>query len=109
MAPARAGLEAAIHDLDMRDPSIPVYANVTAAPVTSAARARPLLVEQLTSPVRWSQSITRIAADYPGALFVEMGPGSALTGLVKKIAPHSECVACGTATEVESLLARLAA
>lgn len=90
------------------DPSVPVYANVNAEPVTRATDARRLLLEQLTAPVRWIQVVERIVRDFPGALFVEMGPGSVLTGLVKKIAPGAECVACGTPAEVDALVSRAA-
>ena len=92
----------------MTDPSVPVYANVNAEPVTRADDARRLLLEQLTAPVRWTQLIERMVCDFPGALLVEMGPGSVLTGLVRKIAPDAECVACGTPAEVESLITRTA-
>lgn len=92
----------------LSDPVVPVYANVNAEPVTRADDARRLLLEQLTAPVRWIQVIERIVRDFPGALLVEMGPGSVLTGLVKKIAPSAECVACGTPADVESLLNRVA-
>jgi [acyl-carrier-protein] S-malonyltransferase len=92
----------------MTDPVVPVYANVTAEPVTTASDAKRLLLEQLTAPVRWTQLIERVARDFPGALMVEMGPGSVLTGLVRKIVPDAECVSCGTPTEVESLVARAA-
>ena len=90
----------------LRDPSVPVYANVSAEPVTQAADARRLLLEQLTAPVRWTQLVERLVRDFPGALFVEMGPGTVLTGLVKKIAPGAECVACRTRADVESLMNR---
>ncbi len=109
MAPARAGLEAALAEAPMQDPAFPVVANVDAAPVTTAARARALLAEQLGAPVRWTEVVRTLAARHPGALFVEMGPGTVLAGLVKKIAPEVETVACGTAPEVEALLARVAA
>ena len=89
------------------DPSVPVYANVNAEPVTRATDARRLLLEQLTAPVRWIQVVERLVRDFPGALFVEMGPGSVLTGLVKKIAPGAECVACGTPADVEALMSRV--
>ena len=88
------------------DPQVPIYANVTAEPVTTAVDARRLLLEQLTAPVRWIQVVERLAGDFPGALFVEMGPGTVLAGLVRKIAPSVECVSCGTPDDVESLLAR---
>ena len=92
----------------MNDPVVPVYANVTAEPVTSAQDARRVLLEQLTAPVRWTQLIERVVRDFPGALFVEMGPGSVLTGLVRKIAPSAQCITCGTPAEVESLVTRTA-
>lgn len=91
------------------DPSIPVYANVNAEPVTTASEAKRLLLEQLTAPVRWIQEIERIIRDLPGALFIEMGPGSVLAGLVKKIVPGVECLTCGTPADVETVLARAAA
>lgn len=89
------------------DPGVPIYANVSAEPVTNATDARRLLLEQLTAPVRWIQVVERLAADNPGALFVEIGPGTVLAGLVKKIAPQVECVSCGSPDDVESLLARV--
>ncbi|MEK6650747.1 MAG: [acyl-carrier-protein] S-malonyltransferase, partial [Bacteroidota bacterium] len=71
---------------EIRDARIPVYANVTAAPVQKSQEIRDLLLRQLTMPVRWEQSVARMAAD--GAMdFVEIGPGKVLQGLVKRIAP----------------------
>ena len=108
MAVARDGLTAALDDARLGDPSFPVYANVNAEPVRTAADARRLLIEQLTSPVRWTQVVERMAADFPDALYVEMGPGNVLTGLVKKIAPALATATCGTLAEVEQLLERAA-
>ena len=108
MAVARQGLAYALEQAQLRDPSFPVYANVNAEPVRSAADARRLLLEQLTAPVKWTQVVERLANDYPDALYVEMGPGNVLTGLVKKIAPSVETMTCGTVTEVEQLLSRVA-
>jgi [acyl-carrier-protein] S-malonyltransferase len=90
------------------DPRVPVSANVTAEPVTTATDAKRLLLEQLTAPVRWTQLVERLVRDFPGALFVEMGPGSVLTGLARKIAPSAECMSCGTPGEVEALMTRIA-
>ncbi len=85
MAPAGAGLAKALDAAEIRDARIPVYANVTAGPVQDAATIRRLLLEQLTKPVLWEQSVARMAAD--GATeFVEVGPGKVLQGLVKRIA-----------------------
>jgi len=108
MEVARGGLADALDAASLRDPAFPVYANVTAEPVRRAADARRLLLEQLTAPVAWTRLVERLAADYPGALFVEMGPGNVLTGLVKKIAPAVQTATCGTLPEVEQLLARVA-
>lgn len=109
MGVAREGLAAALDAAQWRDPVVPVYANVTAAPVRSAGDARRLLLEQLTAPVAWTRLIERLAVDFPDALYVEMGPGTVLTGLMKKIAPSLQTLACGTASDVENLLARVAA
>jgi len=108
MAVARQGLAYALEQAQLRDPAFPVYPNVNAEPVRSAADARRLLLEQLTAPVKWTQVVERLASDYPDALYVEMGPGNVLTGLVKKIAPSVETMTCGTVTEVEQLLSRVA-
>jgi [acyl-carrier-protein] S-malonyltransferase len=107
MAPASAGLDTALSAARWSDPSYPVYSNVTAAPVANAETARALLLRQLTSPVRWVQLVRAMASVHPGALFVEMGPGHVLTGLVRRLAPGCTSVTCGTVAEVESLLAKV--
>ena len=109
MAEAAQGLAAALDMAHLADPRFPVYANVNAQPVTDAALARRMLIEQLTSPVQWIREIEAIAMVHPDALYVEMGPGSVLKGLVKKIAPTLDVATCGTAAEVDALLALVTA
>jgi [acyl-carrier-protein] S-malonyltransferase len=104
MADAATGLEQALDLAHFGDPRFPVYANVNAQPVESAALARRLLVEQLTAPVQWARELEHIAALHPDALYVEMGPGAVLKGLAKKIAPSLKVVSCGTAADVDALL-----
>jgi [acyl-carrier-protein] S-malonyltransferase len=99
MAVALPGLEQALDDAALADPAFPVYANVTARPVTRGADARALLLRQLTAPVRWTEVVRAIAADHPDALYAEVGPGSVLAGLMKKCVPGAEVVPCGTAAE----------
>lgn len=84
MESAKSGLQSALEKTDIRDASIPVYANVTAKPVQQANEIRRLLNEQLTSPVRWEETIRNMAAD-GASEFVEIGPGKVLQGLVKRI------------------------
>jgi [acyl-carrier-protein] S-malonyltransferase len=107
MAPASAGLDAALTAARWSDPSYPVYSNVTAKRIGDSGTARQLLLQQLTSPVRWVQVIQAMAADQPTATFVEMGPGNVLTGLLKRLAPNNPAMTCGTVSEVEALLARI--
>ena len=107
MQPAQAGLEAALAAAAWRPPCWPVYSNVTTSPVTDAGVARALLLKQLTSPVRWVEVIRAMAAAHPDATFVEMGPGSVLTGLLKRLAPSHQARTCGTVPEVEALLSNL--
>ena len=107
MQPAEDGLRAALDAAAWHEPHWPVYSNVTAAPTTAQADARALLLRQLTSPVRWVAVIQAMAAAYPGATFVELGPGNVLTGLLKRLAPNHTAKTCGTVGEVEALLAAL--
>lgn len=83
MESARNGLKQGLDGAGIRDAAIPVYANVTAEPVTRAAEIRDLLYRQLTSPVRWEQTVKNMVRD--GATdFMEIGPGKVLQGLVKR-------------------------
>jgi [acyl-carrier-protein] S-malonyltransferase len=103
METAVDGLSEALDGTDFSDPHFAVYANVNAEPVMKADRAKELLLQQLSSPVRWTDEILAMAQKYPDALFVEMGPGNVLVGLVKKIAPNVKTATCGTAAEVAQL------
>ena len=109
MESAVGGLSEALDGADFSDPHFAVYANVNAEAVTTKDRAKELLLQQLSSPVRWSDEILAMAQRYPDALFVEMGPGNVLVGLVKKIAPSVKTATCGTAAEVGQLRQRTAA
>lgn len=84
MKPAREELAGAIASTQFSQPVCPVYQNVNAQPVTDPQEIRDNLIAQLTSPVRWTQTIQNMIAD--GATsFIEVGPGKVLQGLVKKI------------------------
>ena len=105
MAPAADGLRAALDATRWRDPAVPVWSNVTAEAVGDAATAQTLLLQQLTSPVRWVEVVRNMAARAPGATFVEMGTGGVLSGLIKRLAPDCKTMTCGTVAEIEALLA----
>jgi [acyl-carrier-protein] S-malonyltransferase len=86
MESAREGLRKALDAMKFRDAAMPVYSNVTAEPVTDASKIRDLLYQQLTSPVRWEQTIRNMVRDGV-TQFYELGPGKALQGLVKRTEP----------------------
>jgi len=109
MADAAAGLDEALGHANLSDPQFPVYANVNAQPIVKAEVARQRLVQQLTAPVQWIREIEAIAEVHPDAIYVEMGPGTVLKGLVKKIAPALNVVSCGTVADVDALLTMVAA
>src|SRR3954470_21037816 len=85
MEPAVVGLTNAIATSAFTDPVFPVFSNVTANASTTSTEAKDLLLRQLTSPVRWAQEVRQIASHFPDALYVEMGPGNVLTGLMARI------------------------
>jgi [acyl-carrier-protein] S-malonyltransferase len=86
MAGVAEDLAEAFEGETWRDATVPVISNVTAEPLVDAARIRALLAEQVRSPVEWVRCVERMAADGI-EVAVECGPGSALTGMVKRIAP----------------------
>jgi len=105
MAPAANQLRVALERAAFREPGFPVIANATAEPVHDAARARRLLADQLTAPVRWVTSMQRAAElAGAGAQFIEIGPGSVLAGLLRRIVPDAQVVSLGTADEVTAFL-----
>ncbi|MCB0488345.1 MAG: ACP S-malonyltransferase [Cyclobacteriaceae bacterium] len=88
MEPAREELAAAIDKTNFSAPICPVYQNVNGMPATDVSVIKKNLIDQLTAPVRWTQSVQRMVQD--GATdFIECGPGKVLQGLVKKIAPEA--------------------
>lgn len=108
MEPAADGLRQALGQAGIQDALIPVVSNVNAAPTRWQPSILHLLLRQLTMPVRWTDVVARLAAQHPQALFVEMGTGSVLTGLVRKIAPAVQTATCGTPAEIETLLTQAA-
>lgn len=89
MEPAREELASAIEATKFNVPFCPVYQNVNALPFTDVTSIKKNLIDQLTAPVRWTQSVQNMVKD-GGSSFVECGPGKVLQGLVKKIAPSVE-------------------
>jgi [acyl-carrier-protein] S-malonyltransferase len=86
MAPAAERLAAALQSVPLADAALPVVSNVTAEPVVRAEEIRALLVRQVASPVRWEASVRRMGA-LGVSTFVEVGPGTALSGMIRKILP----------------------
>ena len=105
MAPAQAVMAELLAATEFRDPAVPVVVNVDARPVTTGAAAREALVRQVTAPVRWVESVRRLAADGASTI-VEVGPGKVLAGLVRRIAPEVATAAVGELEEFRKLPGR---
>ena len=105
MGPAARRLRLALEQAPFTNPIFPVVANVTGEPVRDADRARRLLGDQLTAPVRWvecMQQAAKLAGD--DVRFIEVGPGAVLTGLLRRILPQARVASLGTADEVTRFL-----
>ncbi|HET9133996.1 MAG TPA: ACP S-malonyltransferase [Gemmatimonadales bacterium] len=105
MEPAVPGLVEALGVAPFGTPTFPVVANATADFAHDTREARQLLGEQLTAPVRWVESMRRLAGRWPEARWLEIGPGSVLTGLLKRIAPEARCTPLGTVADLDTFLA----
>ena len=89
MEPARVELANAIENTDFASPICPVFQNVVANAVTDPLAIQKNLVDQLTAPVRWTQSVEKMVA-MGVSHFIEVGPGKVLQGLVRKINPQTK-------------------
>ena len=104
MAPAVDGLREALTAASFADPGFPVIANASGEAIRTGLDAKRLLADQLTAPVRWVTCMQSAATLAPEATFIELGPGSVLSGLLKRIVPGSKAITLGTAAEVERFL-----
>ena len=101
MQPAADAMAEALGRADLRAPLLPVYANVTAAPVADPSEIKRLLVEQVTGTVRWRESV--LAMQAAGVHhFVELG-GKVLAPMIKRITPDAEAVSVVSMDDLETL------
>jgi [acyl-carrier-protein] S-malonyltransferase len=105
MAVVAPGLQQQLEHVELGAPRFAVVSNVTAAPVTDAAAARRLLVEQLTAPVRWTASM-RTMLDAGVQRFYELGPGNVLSGLLRRTERGAAAHAIGRPADLEALSAQ---
>jgi len=103
MAPAATRLAAALASTTFAETDVPVLANVDATAHRDAAGWAALLEAQLTSPVRWRQTIEQMVADGV-TTFVELGPGTVLTGLSKRAAPDGQALAATDPSALDTVL-----
>lgn len=99
MQPAAEAMAAALADVEIRRPKVPLVANVVAAPVAEPQDIRQRLVEQVTGTVRWRESVAYMAAQGANT-FIELGSGKVLTGLLKRIVAEAQGLAIGTPDEI---------
>lgn len=103
MQPAADEMAEALSNTELKAPSVPLVANVTASRVADPATIRDLLVQQVTGMVRWRESVLYMEAQGVTS-FVEVGAGKALSGMVKRIAKEAETLSIGTPADVEAFL-----
>jgi [acyl-carrier-protein] S-malonyltransferase len=103
MDPARDRLRAALSATDLRDSEIAVVANVDAQPHREGSHWETLLSAQLTSPVRWKQSLIAMA-EMGVTRFAELGPGGVLTGMAKRTVPGARTISVATPDDLDKLL-----
>jgi [acyl-carrier-protein] S-malonyltransferase len=108
MKPAQERLEEELERLQISAPQVPLANNVDAELVRSAAGVRDGLKRQVTAPVRWEQAM-RVLRSEKAELFIEVGPGKVLSGLLRQIDPQAECLRVEDVATLNGVLARLGA
>jgi [acyl-carrier-protein] S-malonyltransferase len=108
MQPAQDRLEGDLRALVVSDPAIPVVANLDAEPKRDAAAAISALVDQVTAPVRWEQVVRRLASEGVDT-YVEVGPGTVLSGLIRRIDRNARLLSVADPEGVDRAVAALAA
>ncbi len=103
MEPAKTILSKELEGIPVYDAKFPVYANVSAAPSTSKDEIKKNLFEQVTSPIRWEETIRNMVNDGIKE-FYEVGPGKVLQGLVKRISPDVKCTSIDKYSDVENFI-----
>lgn len=106
MQPAAEAMAKALANTPMRPPTVPVFSNVLAAPLSDPEEIRKALVAQVTGTVRWRESMAAMAAQGV-KLFCEAGAGKVLSGLVKRTAPDSAGISMGTPDDIAQNVAQL--
>jgi [acyl-carrier-protein] S-malonyltransferase len=106
MQPAARGLAGAIATTTVHDAVIPVIGNITATPLTRADDIREEMAQQIASPVQWIRTIAYLAGAGVTA-FIEIGPGQALTGMVKRIAKGVTTINISSAADLEKAIAAI--
>jgi [acyl-carrier-protein] S-malonyltransferase len=105
MRPAREAMAVHLEKAAIRDPRVPVVTNVDAAPATTAEAVRDALIRQIDSPVRWVESVLWMRDEAGVEGFLEVGPGSVLSGLDRRIVPGTLCATVGEPEQLVKLLA----
>ncbi len=105
MAPAAKVMEEALASVAMQAPTVPVIANVVAGPISDPAEIRRRLVEQVTGMVRWRESMQWLGGAGVN-VFIEVGAGKVLSGLVRRIVDGAETLAVGTPEDIDAVVAK---
>ena len=104
MAPASAGLKNYLEGILLKDPLTPVIANVTAKPVQSALEIKKLLIEQITAPVKWAQTMEFLSNNNVTTV-IEIGPGKVLSGMAKREMSAEKIINLDTLSDIETFSA----
>ena len=103
MQPAAEAMQAALAEVTMNTPSVPLVANVSASPTSDVETIRKQLVEQVTGTVRWRESVGFMGKNGIETL-IEVGNGKVLTGMVRRIDKNITGMACGTDEEIAAVV-----